>query len=150
LRTLSKAYALAGARIGVLVADPGLLGVLRAIMAPYPLPTPSVQAALRALQPKALTLAQSRIGLIREERRRMSSGLAGLPAVREVFPSEANFLLLRCVDAAASYRRALAAGIVLRQPGAAQGLADCLRLTIGTPQENDAVLNLLSTAQEAA
>lgn len=150
LRTLSKAYALAGARIGVLIADPALLRVLRAIMAPYPLPTPSVDAALRALAPSALALAQSRIGLVREERRRMAQALASLPGVRAVLPSDANFLAVAFDDAQAVYRAALAAGIVLRVPTAGVGLDGYLRISIGTPSENDAVLALLRTRKEVA
>lgn len=148
LRTLSKAYALAGARIGALVADPALIRVLRAIMAPYPLPTPSVDAALRALAPSALALAQSRISLLREERRRMAEALPGLPGVRRVLPSDANFLAVEFDDPQAVYQAALAAGIVLRVPAAGVGLDRHLRLSIGTPSENDAVLALLRNRRE--
>jgi histidinol-phosphate aminotransferase len=150
LRTLSKAYALAGARIGSLIADPALIRVLRAIMAPYPLPTPSVEAALQALAPNALTLARSRIGLVREERRRLAALLPTLPGVRRVLPSEANFLAVQFDDAQAVYRAALAAGIVLRVPSAGVGLDGWLRLSIGTPAENDALIALLRARKEAA
>ncbi len=150
LRTLSKAYALAGARIGALIADPALIRVLRAIMAPYPLPTPSVDAALRAMSPSALALAQSRISLLREERRRMAEALSAMPGVRRVLPSDANFLAVEFDDPQAVYRAALAAGIVLRLPAAGVGLDSHLRLSIGTPSENDAVLALLRSRQEAA
>lgn len=149
LRTLSKAYALAGARIGSLIADPGLIRVLRALMAPYPLPLPCVQAALSALQPGALALAQSRVGLIQQERQRLSRRLRELPVVKQVWASDANFVLVAFADAAAIYQRALAAGIVLRAPAAASGLGDCLRISIGTPEENDAVLRLLASAGAA-
>lgn len=144
LRTLSKAYALAAARIGVLIAAPELIALLRNLMAPYPLPTPCVEAALQALQPEAVRLARSRIALIREERERLAAGLAATAAVAQVFPADGNFLLLRCHEGAAWYRRALAAGIVLRDVSAQPGLANCLRVSIGTPQENDAVLQLFT------
>ncbi|MCK7595401.1 histidinol-phosphate transaminase [Pseudomarimonas salicorniae] len=150
LRTLSKAYALAGARIGTLIAAPELIRVLRAIMAPYPLPTPSVDAALKALTPGALALARSRIGLIREERRRLAAALPGLPGVRRVLDSEANFLAVEFDDAAPVYRAALAAGIVLRAPNPGNGLDRFLRVSIGTPAENDALLTLLQSWREAA
>lgn len=150
LRTLSKAYALAGARIGCLIADPSLIRVLRAIMAPYPLPTPSVDAALRALSPSGLALMQSRIGLLREERRRMAAALRAFSGVRGVLPSDANFLAVEFDDPQAVYRAALAAGIVLRVPAAGVGLDRFLRLSIGTPRENDALLALLRDRQEAA
>ena len=150
LRTLSKAYGLAGARIGSLIADPRLIKVLSAIMAPYPLPTPSVQAALAGLEPKAVALAQSRIGLIREERRRLAERLATLPEVAAVWPSEANFLLLRCADADALYQRARAAGIILRLPSQHPSLQGCVRVSVGTPEQNDALIAALCAKQEAA
>jgi len=143
LRTLSKAYALAAARIGVLIADPALIDVLRSIMAPYPLPAPCVEAALQALRPEAVRLARSRIALIREERERIRAALSASPEIDAVFASQANFLLLRCGDATALYQRALAAGIVLRDVSGQPGLAQCLRVSIGTPAENDQLLALL-------
>ena len=149
LRTLSKAYGLAGARIGCLIADPALIAVLRSIMAPYPLPTPSVQAALAALRPAALALARSRVKLVAEERERLASGLWALPRVEQVWPSAANFLLVRFADAAQAYRQLLAIGIVLRDVSRQPGLDKCLRMSIGTPAQNDRVLAALR-AMEAA
>ena len=146
LRTLSKAYGLAGARVGALIADPRLIGVLRAIMAPYPLPTPSVEAALAGLDSKAVALANSRINLIREERRRLAERLAALPEVLQVWPSDANFLLLRCRDSGALYQRAQAAGIVLRVPTKHPALDNCIRVSVGRPDENDALLAALASA----
>lgn len=150
LRTLSKAYGLAGARIGCLLADPRLVGVLRSIMAPYPLPTPSVEAALAALEPAAVQLARSRVALLCEERRRLAGRLAALPGVREVHHSDANFLLVRFDDAAAVYQSAFEAGIVLRDPSRQPGLAGCLRITIGTPAQNDRLLEVLAAPARVA
>ncbi len=150
LRTLSKAYGLAGARVGCLVADPAVIGVLRSIMAPYPLPTPSVQAALGALRPAAVALARSRAALVGEERERLAGRLGELPQVRRIFPSRGNFLLVRFADAAAVYRDALSAGIVLRDVSRQPGLQDCLRISIGTPQQNDRLLAVLAAAADGA
>ncbi len=150
LRTLSKAYALAGARIGCLIGDPSLVGVLRSIMAPYPLPTPCIAAALAALEPRAVALARSRIALLKQERERLVRSLRDLPGVVEVFASDANFLLVRFADAAGVYQRALAAGIVLRDVGQQPALAGCLRLSIGTPEENEALLALFEVKAACA
>ncbi len=150
LRTLSKAYGLAGARIGSLIADPAVIAVLRTIMAPYPLPAPCVAAALAALSDSATALARSRIALLRSERARMARTLRALPQVRKVFDSEANFLLVRFVDAAASYRQALAAGLVLRDPSRQPGLENCLRISIGTPEENEQLVRVLSSVEQSA
>jgi histidinol-phosphate aminotransferase len=150
LRTLSKAYGLAGARIGVLVAAPALVKVLRAIMAPYPLPTPSVRAALDALKPSSLALARSRVGLLCEERQRLARALRLRDDVREVFASDANFLLVRFADAAAVYTRTRAAGIVLRDSSRQPGLDSCLRISVGTPDENDRLLAVLGASADSA
>lgn len=144
LRTLSKAYALAGARIGTLIADPALIRVLRSLMAPYPLPTPSVQLALAALAPQSLALARSRVGLIIEERARIARLLAAHPEVFQVYPSEANFVLLRVRDAARIMRHAGDAGIVLRRPDTTALPGEFVRVSIGAPDENDRLLRCLA------
>ncbi|MGQ0798747.1 MAG: histidinol-phosphate transaminase [Pseudomarimonas sp.] len=144
LRTLSKAFAMAGARIGCVIGDPGLIAVLRSIMAPYPLPTPCVLAALAALQDNATALVRSRIALLRSERARLVRALRDLPQVLKVFESDANFVLVRFQDAAATYRGALTAGIVLRLPAPQPGLENCVRISIGTPEENQRLLAFLA------
>jgi histidinol-phosphate aminotransferase len=150
LRTLSKAHALAGARIGVVVADADVIALLRRLMAPYPLPTPSVAAAEAALAPAALAVTASRIALVRAERARMAGALATIPGVREVLASQANFLTVRLGDAQATYAALLARGIVVRDVSRHPGLAGCLRITIGTPEENDRVLEALAEQARAA
>jgi len=150
LRTLSKAYAMAGARIGSVIGDAALIAVLRSIMAPYPLPTPCVEAALSALSDSATALVKSRVALLRSERGRLAKALRALPQVRAVFASDANFLLVRLADSSATYRRALNAGIVLRAPNAQPGLENCLRISIGTPAENQQLLALLQAEARTA
>jgi len=143
LRTLSKAWALAGARVGCLLADADVIALLRRIMPPYPLPSPCVAAALAALSTPGQAAARMRLATIRDERVRMGEALRRLPGVREVLPSKANFLAVRLHDAAAAYRRLFDAGIVVRDVRRYQGLADALRITLGTPTENDRVLAVL-------
>jgi histidinol-phosphate aminotransferase len=150
LRTLSKAHALAGARIGVLVADPAVIALCRRIMAPYPLPQPCVEAAERALSPDSLAATRLRVASTIRERERLASALIAVPGVRTVFPSQANFLTVRLDDAAGAYRALLSRGIVLRDVSHYPGLGDCLRVSIGTPAENDAVLAALASRREAA
>jgi len=144
LRTLSKAWALAGARIGVLLANEAVVALLRRIMAPYPLPLPCVDAALAALSPAGQAQARGHIEEIKFERARMRTAIAALPGVREVLPSQANFLAVRFDDAGAVYQRLLAAGIVVRDVRRYPNLGDALRITIGTPAENTRVLDVLS------
>ncbi|MFC5437710.1 histidinol-phosphate transaminase [Rhodanobacter umsongensis] len=145
LRTLSKAWALAGVRIGSLLANAEVIALLRRIMAPYPLPLPCVDAALLALSGWGRANARERIGIVRGQRARMQMALRQLPGVREVLPSQANFLAVRFDDAGAAYQRLLAAGIVVRDVRRYPNLGDALRITIGTPEENDRVLAILNT-----
>ncbi len=150
LRTLSKAHALAAARIGCLLAAPELVAVLRNCQAPYPLPSPCVQLALAGLSDEALTLTRERIALVRSERERLAAALAVAPGLRRVYPSMGNYLLVRFDDAEAAFRRLLAAGVVVRDMRASPQLGDALRISIGLPAENDAVLAALGEGRAAA
>ena len=144
LRTLSKAHALAAARIGCLVAASDIIGLLRRIMPPYPLPTPCVEAAEDALSPIALYRTRERIALVRSERERVRALLNQVADVREVLPSQANFLTVRFDDAGTRYAQLLARGIVVRDVRRYPRLADALRITIGSPSENAALLDALA------
>jgi histidinol-phosphate aminotransferase len=144
LRTLSKAYALAGARVGAVLADAAVVDVLRRVIPPYSMPTPTIEAVLEALAPAPLARARARIEEIRGERRRVAAALAALPLVRRVHPSEANFLLVECRDAAAALARARAAGLLLRDFSRGPLTPDALRITIGTPAQNDRLLEGLA------
>ncbi|WP_395788725.1 histidinol-phosphate transaminase [Aquimonas sp.] len=150
LRTLSKAHALAGARIGSLIAAPELIRVLRAIMAPYPISAPCARAALAALEPTALAQTQVHIAQLIAEREALRSALEHVPGVLGVYPSDANFLVVRCIEPAVIYRRALAAGVVLRDVSRYPLLGDSLRISIGTPADNAAALAIFTNAAEAA
>jgi len=143
LRTLSKAWALAGARIGTLLANEEVIALLRRILAPYPLPRPCVALALEALSTAGQAEAKQHIDTVRRQRSRMAEALATLPGVRQVLPSQANFLAVRFDDAAATYQRLLGAGIVVRDVRRYPRLGDALRITIGTEIENDRVLAVL-------
>jgi histidinol-phosphate aminotransferase len=140
LRTLSKAHALAAARIGSVIADARLIAVLRRCQAPYPLPGPCVEAALRALGAAELAATRGNVANVLRERARLSTALARVPGVRRVYPSDANFVLARFDDAQAAFDRLLAAGVVVRDMRAAPGLGDALRITVGRPEQNDRVL----------
>lgn len=143
LRTLSKAWALAGARVGSVLAAPVLIELLRKILPPYPVPTPCLDAALQALSPQGRAAVIEQVRQVREQRGDMAAALRSVPGVREVLPSAANFLTVRLDDAGAVYRRLFDAGIVVRDVRRYPGLSDALRITIGTPEENRRVLRVL-------
>lgn len=144
LRTLSKAHALAAARIGCVIADAGLVGVLGCCQAPYPVPTPCAELAMAGLSADALALTRQRIALVKAERARLQARLSELPQCVRAYDSQANFILVRLHDAGRAFRALLAAGIVVRDQRAAAGLGDALRISVGTPEQNDLVLSTLA------
>ena len=143
LRTLSKAHALAAARIGVVIADAALIEVLRRCQAPYPVPTPCAELALAGLSPEAQAETRKRVALVKSERSRLQTALAGLPEVLRVYPSQGNYLLVRFQDAESAFRALLSAGVVVRDQRAAPQLGDALRITIGSPEQNDRTISAL-------
>lgn len=143
LRTLSKAHALAAARVGCVLGSPELVGVLRRCQAPYPIPQPVTEAALQALAPQALASTAARVTEILGLRERLADGLRNLPQVLRVYPSAGNFLLVRFVDADAAFAQLLEAGVVVRDMRAMPQLGDALRITIGTADECRRVLAAL-------
>lgn len=150
LRTLSKAWALAGARIGSLLADPQVIGLLRRIMPPYPLPTPSVAVALESLDADGQRLMRERVAVTVAERERVASALEYMPGVRKVYPSRANFLTVSLNDAPGTWNALQRQGIVVRDVGHYPGIVGCLRFSIGTPEENGRLLQALERCAEVA
>lgn len=135
LRTLSKAYALAGCRIGAVIADAQVIDLLRRIIAPYPLPTPSVAAALAALQPQALLEQQAQLDRISQLKQALVEQLRAHPNVSRIWPGQANFVLIRAPSAARLVSAAAAQGIRLRDQSAQPGLQGCVRISIGNEEE---------------
>lgn len=150
LRTLSKAHALAAARIGSLIAAPELIQLLRRCQAPYPVPAPCSALALAALEPAALTTTAARVAEVKAERARLQHALQHAPGVQRVYASQGNYLLVRFNDAQAAFDALLAAGVVVRDQRAAPQLGDALRITVGSPGENDRVLQVLTAGRAAA
>lgn len=147
LRTFSKAWGLAGARLGAVVAPPGTIELLKRVVAPYPLALPVVRAAERALDEAGRARVRERVAVLRRERDLLAERLATAPGVLEVFPSDANFLLVRVADAAGFVRRCREQGIVVRDRSGEHGLAGCVRISVGTAEENRSLLEALSAEE---
>ena len=147
LRTLSKAYALAGMRMGCLIAaDTDFTALIRAkALAAYPLPRASIEAALRALSPEISQIAKNNIAKIIAERKRMETALKQSPEITHIYPSDANFLLIEMKRANEFHAFAAENNMLLRNFSAQSHTENCLRLSIGTPEENDKLLQLLTT-----
>jgi len=145
LRTLSKAHALAGARIGALLANPELIELAKRVIPPYSLAAPSVEAALRALDPPELAAARVRLEGLLAEREYLARGLAASPWVDRVWPSDANFLLIDCRDADRFMSNSQAGGLIVRDLRAHPSLPRSLRVSVGTRAQNDALLHCVGS-----
>jgi histidinol-phosphate aminotransferase len=145
LRTLSKAHALAGARIGSLIADPEVIAILRRCQAPYPIPVPCALQALHALSKDALAETRRNVAVTCLQRDALRQSLQAMPVLHRIYPSETNFLLARCVNPAGAFQSLLNDGIVVRDMRMHPQLNDALRITIGTAEENARVISALES-----
>jgi histidinol-phosphate aminotransferase len=146
LRTLSKAYALAGARLGTLIAGAEIVALLKRIIPPYALPASTVEQVLALTEAPQRAMAADRIGTVRREREAARARLERMAIVRRVFPSDANFLLVEFSDARLALEAGKATGLLVRDFSRTPGLANCLRVTIGTPVQNERLLSALERA----
>jgi histidinol-phosphate aminotransferase len=143
LRTLSKAHALAGARVGALLACPDLIQLARRVIPPYALAQPTIEAALAALAPGEITASQARLETLLMEKEYLRQGLASSALVDRVWPSDTNFLMVDCVDASRFMNNSMAGGLIVRDLRAHPMLPRSLRVSVGTRAQNDALLNCL-------
>lgn len=150
LRTLSKAFALAGARCGALLAHADIIELLRRVITPYALPTATIESVLQLTAAAHCAEAQRRIQALREERSRLREQLQRLPLIRRVWPSEANFLLIECADADRVLQAALGVGLIIRDPRSQAALSNCLRVSIGTPEQNARLVRGIALASGQA
>ncbi|MHB1871776.1 MAG: histidinol-phosphate transaminase [Steroidobacteraceae bacterium] len=144
LRTLSKAYGLAGARCGALLAAPEVIALLRKIIPPYAIARPTLSAALARLRPAALEAGQAQLAVLLRERSRLQRTLVALPGITRVWPSDANFLLVEFADPQRALDRAAAAGLLVRDARAYPGLGCALRISVGAPEQNSRLLQAWS------
>ena len=129
IRTLSKAFALAG--------------LLRKVIAPYPVPVPCADIAAQALAPAGVSLMRRRAAQCVMRKCELEVALEDLPGVTSVFPSSSNFLLVKFVDGARVFTALRDRGIILRDQSRQPTLENCIRITIGTKEENERLLAAL-------
>lgn len=149
LRTLSKAYALAGTRCGALLAHPDIVSLLVKIITPYSLPTQTIDAVLKFTDDEHRAAANQRVAVILSERVRMSEQLKRLPLIRRVWHSDSNFILVECTDTARVLKAVKQVGLIIRNPNSPY-LPNCVRISVGTPAQNDRLLAGIAAASEAA
>ena len=143
LRTLSKAFALAGLRCGFTLANADVIAMLMKVIAPYPLSTPVADIAAQALSPAGLVAMRQRVTQIVQERDWLVSALRDIPCVETVYDSETNYILVRFVASSAVFKSLWDQGIILRDQNKQPTLSGCLRITIGTREESQRVIDAL-------
>jgi len=138
LRTLSKAYGLAGARVGSLIAAPEIVALLAKVIPPYSIPQLTIEAVLATLAAPQLAIQRERVAQIRAERERLRLALANCRSVQKIWPSVANFLLVDFVDAEAVLGAARAARLLIRDMRNVS--PHSLRISVGSPEQNDRLI----------
>ncbi len=146
LRTLSKSYAFAGMRMGCfLSSDPEFVEFVKAKgLDAYPLPCAGVEAALHVLSPEISATAKENIRTILDERNRVRTELEKSDKIEHIYPSDANFLLLEMDNAAEFIKFAAENNVILRDFSDKPHTENCIRISIGTPEQNDLALKLLN------
>jgi histidinol-phosphate aminotransferase len=143
LRTLSKAHAMAGARCGVLIATPEIISLLRKVIPPYALTQMTIETTMQQLQPPQLAISRARIQTIRQERERLTRAFRESAAVIKVWPSATNFLLVEFHSPQEVIAHSRAAGLLIRDVRSQPGLSRALRISVGTPEQNDRLIGAL-------
>lgn len=139
LQTLSKAYGMAALRLGLAFADQRTMAMFANVKYPYNVSLASMEKAMSLLRRDV----SQEVALLNSERVRLAEALADLPRVRKVWPSDANFLLVEVDDARGLYDELLDAQVIVRDRSKVVGCEGCLRISVGTPQENDKVIAVI-------
>lgn len=143
MRTLSKSHGLAGARCGTLIANPEVIALARKVIPPYAITQMTIETVLKLLEAPQLAVMHSRISTLRAERDRMHQALSKLPCVKRLWPSNSNFILVELADPDRALQNSRAANLLIREVRAQFGLPRSLRISIGTPEQNDRLLESL-------
>lgn len=136
LRTLSKAYGLAGLRCGAVLANAEIIALLKKVIAPYPISAPIINVVNDCLSESNLLKIEKQINCLLDEKRILSDFLKQQACVDGVFPSDSNFLLVKFNNSKVIFDLLIKHGIVVRDRSNEYGLNNCLRITVGSEKEN--------------
>ena len=148
LQTLSKSFGMAAVRMGAALAHPKVIEWLMKVKAPYNVNQLTADAAMQAFD--HADKMREKVRLMITERNRLASALAGHPDVETIFPSDANFLLVRMRGALEWYKRLAGRGVIVRYRGDQLHCEDTLRITVGTTPENDQLISELYDTKNAS
>jgi histidinol-phosphate aminotransferase len=138
LQTLSKAWGMAGLRIGLAFAREDICGILSRVKYPYNVNRIAQQIVLEELNKNIKTQVEE----IRSQRKWVESQLSAMPLIKHIYPSDANFLLVKVDEPRRIYEALIAQGIIVRDRSNVPGCAGCLRISIGTPEENQRMIEV--------
>lgn len=141
LQTLSKSFGLAGIRMGIALASETIIRFMMKVKAPYNVNALTGKYALEAFN--HLETVRFNIEKLKQERGRLREELGKLSTVKKIYPGDANFLLVKIDDALKTYKELAESNVIVRYRGNEPLCEDCLRITVGTPDENDILLNTL-------
>lgn len=142
-QTLSKAYGMAGIRLGTCYASKEIISTLNKIKPPYNINQLTQHVAIENLKSEFET--KNHIQTILKEKHHLTEELEQLNFVKKVFPSDANFILIKVDDANERYKQLLKNGIIIRNRSNQELCENCLRITIGTPEENQQLISVLKS-----
>jgi histidinol-phosphate aminotransferase len=145
LQTLSKAWGLAALRVGMAFASTEIIQVMNKVKPPYNINQASQELVLKALD--EVEQVNEMIRVLVEERGRLEQELPTVPIVQKIYPSDANFLLVKVQNARDVYKFLLDKGIVVRDRSSVLLCEDCLRITVGTEKENTELIEALKQYQ---
>lgn len=141
LQTMSKAWGMAGLRLGLAFADEYVIALMSFVKYPYNINQAAQEIVFNLLDSDI----DSKVEQLVSERKRVEEELKSMDCVKKVYPSDANFLLVKFDDADSMYEHLLDDGIIVRNRARVVGCEGCLRITIGLPEENDSLLSSLKT-----
>lgn len=144
LRTLSKAFALAGIRCGFTLACKEIIQVLLKVIDPYPIPDPVSQIARQALARGGISMMEDRVALAIKRRNILKEALLNLSFVKKIFDDTANYLLVEFEDGPFVFESLKQKGIILRSFAKVEGLSNTIRITIGNDEELDELMRSLT------
>lgn len=145
LQTMSKAWAMAGLRVGLALAAVRVVELMSEVKYPY-----NINVATMAIVEELLRQPiDDKVAEIKQQREVVKAALSQREVIKKIYPSDANFLLVKVADADAMYDFLISKGIIVRNRNRVKGCEGCLRLTIGTPDENKALLKSISEYEES-
>ena len=145
LQTMSKAWAMAGLRVGLALASEQIVGLMSQVKYPYNINLATMAIVSELLQ----NPIEEKVEQINKQRAMVAEALAQSSVVKKIYPSDANFLLVEVDDADAMYDFLISKGIIVRNRNRVRGCEGCLRITIGLPEENERLLESIAEYEKS-